>query len=152
MNRVLVCAVLAGVVVFSSCNSKDFLYHENTLIDGEVWTTENQLPFRFSIEDTVTAYIVGLNIRYTLNFPNQNLYVFMHTTFPDGMQTCDTVSINLFEKDGTPYGKGKRIKELDAPIAKLRFPMSGQYNIRLEQGMRTNALEGIASVGLYVEK
>jgi gliding motility-associated lipoprotein GldH len=136
----------------SSCGGKDFLYHENIPIESEVWTTENQLPFRFSIPDTATAYIVGLNIRYTLNFPKQNLYVFMHTTFPDGMQTCDTVSINLFLKDGTPFGKGKRIKELDIPIAKLFFPETGQYSIRLEQGMRSNALEGIASVGMYVVK
>jgi len=150
MNKLFIGII--SILLFCSCKGKNFLYHENTAIDSEVWTTENQLPFRFSIADTTTAYIVGLNIRYTLNFPMQNLYLFLHTTFPDGMQTCDTVSINLFEKDGTPFGKGKRIKELDAPIAKLRFPMSGQYNIRLEQGMRTNALEGVVSMGLYIEK
>jgi gliding motility-associated lipoprotein GldH len=68
------------------------------------------------------------------------------------MQTCDTVSINLFAIDGTPYGKGKRIKELDVPVAKLRFPMNGQYHIQMEQGMRTDNLEGIASMGLYIMK
>jgi len=140
------------VLLFCSCNGKDFLYHENIAIDKEVWETENLLPFQFSIADTNTVYGVGLTVRYTLNFPKQNIYIFLYTTFPDRTQTCDTISINLFTKDGTPYGKGKRIKELDVPIAKLRFPMSGQYNVHLEQGMRTNALEGIASMGFYIMK
>ena len=135
-----------------ACTGKNFLYHENIPINEEVWTVENQLPFQFSIADTVTAYTVGLNLRYTLNFPKQNLYVFMHTTFPDETQTCDTVSIDLFTIDGTPFGKGKRIKELDVPIARIRFPMSGQYSIHLEHGMRDHSLEGIASMGLYIMK
>jgi len=143
---------LVTALLFCACHGKDFLYHENIAIDGEVWTTENQLPFRFSITDTTTAYEIGMNVRYTLNFPKQNLYVFLRTTFPDGTPACDTASINLFAIDGTPYGKGKRIKELDVPIAKIRFPMSGQYNIRMEQGMRTDVLEGVASMGLYIMK
>lgn len=153
MNRtkILIFCIIS-VLLLSACNGKDFFYHENSAIAGEVWTTDNQLPFRFSIADTTTAHVVGLTVRYTLHFPKQNLYVFVHTTFPDGTLACDTVSINLFAMDGTPYGKGKRIKELDVPMAKIRFPQSGQYSIRLEQGMRTDALEGMVSMGFYVMK
>ena len=140
------------VGLFCSCSEKNFLYHENISIDGEVWTVKNQLPFQFSVTDTTTPYTVGLTVRYTLDYPKQNLYVFMHTTFPNGTQTCDTVSINLFSIDGMPFGKGKRIKELDVSIARIRFPMNGQYNIRLEHGMREYSLEGIASMGLYIMK
>ena len=143
---------MASALLFCACHGKDFLYHENMAVEGEVWTAENQLPFRFSIADTAAVYEIGLNVRYTLDFPNQNLYVFLRTAFPNGTLACDTVSITLFAMDGTPYGKGKRIKELDVPIAKIRFPMSGQYCIHLEQGMRTEALEGIASMGLYIMK
>ena len=142
----------ALVLLFCACGGKDFLYHENVPIADEVWTTENQLPFQFSISDTNTAYQVGLNVRYTPNFPTQNLYVFLRTVFPDGKMSCDTISINLFAMGGTPYGKGKRIKELDVPVAKIRFPQSGQYQIRLEQGMRTDALDGMASMGFYIMK
>ena len=149
-EKILIVIVLG--ILFCSCGGKDFLYHENISVKEEVWTTENQLPFSFAITDTNTAYRVGLNIRYTLNFPKQNLYVFMRTTFPNGTQTCDTVSIDLFTLEGVPYGKGKRIKELDVPIAKIRFPMSGQYTVRLEQGMRTDDLEGVASMGFYIMK
>ena len=150
MKKLLLLGVVA--LMLWGCGGKDFLYHENIAVADEVWTTDNMLQFPFSVADTNMVYTVGLNIRYTLNFPKQNLYVFVHTAFPNGTQTCDTVSIDLFAKDGTPYGKGKRIKELDIPVAKLRFPMSGQYKVYLEQGMRTNALEGIASMGFYVMK
>jgi gliding motility-associated lipoprotein GldH len=139
------------VLSLSSCGGKDFLYHENVLIEKEVWSADNRLPFLFTVTDTASVYWVGLNVRYTLNFPMQNLYVFLHTAFPDGMHTCDTISIDLFSKEGTPFGQGKRIKELDVPIAKIRFPQSGQYNIYLEQGMRTRNLEGMVSMGLYIK-
>ena len=149
-RKLLFCG--AVVLLFCGCGGKDFLYHENISVANEVWTTDNLLPFQFSVTDTNTAYRVGLTVRYTLDFPKQNLYVFVHITFPDGTQTCDTVSIDLFAKDGTPYGKGRRIKELDVPVAKLRFPKSGQYKVYLEQGMRTGALEGVASMGFYIMK
>ncbi|MCL2131901.1 MAG: gliding motility lipoprotein GldH [Lentimicrobiaceae bacterium] len=152
MRKVIFFWGVAAVMLLYSCGGRDFVYHENISIEGEVWTAEHQIPFQFSIADTLSVYTVGLNIRYTLSFPKQNLYVFMHTTFPNGTQTTDTVSINLFTMDGTPFGRGKRIKELDVPIAKIRFPMSGQYSIRLEHGMRDYALDGTASMGLYVRK
>jgi len=147
------CFVAVGLLLlFCACGGKDFLYHENVAIANEVWETENRIPFQFSVADTNTAYRVGLTVRYTLNFPKQNMYVFIYTNFPNGRQSCDTVSVNLFAMDGTPYGKGKRIKELNVPVAKLRFPMSGQYTIHIEQGMRTDALEGVVSMGLYIMK
>jgi len=139
-------------MLFCSCTDKDFVYQENTVLEGEVWATGQQLPFRFSITDTSISYEIGFDIRYTLNYPNQNMYVFMHTTFPNGMRTCDTVPIDLFSAEGVPMGKGKRIKELTVPIARILLPMRGQYSVRLEQAMRTEKLEGVTSVGLYVKK
>ena len=147
----LFCCVAAGLLL-SSCGGKEFVYHENIPVKGEIWRMENPLSFQFPITDTATVYLVGLNVRYTLNYPMQNLYVFLHTTFPNNMQTSDTISVNLFSKDGTPFGSGNRIKELDVPIAKIRFPQRGQYHIQMEQGMRKNELEGVVSMGFYVLK
>ena len=145
-------SIIALVLLFAACGGEEFVYQESIVLDGELWESRQQLPFRFSIADTTAAYEIGFDIRYTHNYPNQNLYVFMHTTFPNGMRTCDTVPIDLFHPDGTPKGKGKRIKELNEPIARILLPMQGQYSIRLEQAMRTEKLEGVSSIGLYVRK
>jgi len=123
---------------------------ENVSIKDGNWTVKNQIPFRFTVTDTVGIYKVGFNIRHTNAYPQQNIYVFLHTVFPNGILTHDTISIDLFDAEGIPFGKGKRVIELQNYFSRVRFPMQGEYTMTLEQAMRRDTLPEIISVGLYI--
>ncbi|MDR1793570.1 MAG: gliding motility lipoprotein GldH [Bacteroidales bacterium] len=150
-------AIVAFVcmVFFMACNQPNYFYFENQDIENEVWTVNNQLPFHFTVEDTIKPYYVGFCVRYTQQYPAQNMYVFLHTTLPNGMIMHDTILTDLFYLDGSAIGKGQRIKELYNTFSPLTFPLKGKYTMRLEQAVRIDttaidSLKGIVSIGLYI--
>ena len=144
----IICANI--LLTICSCDNSHYLFRENVSIKNETWTVENQIPFQFTVTDTVGMYKVGFNIRYTNAYPQQNIYVFLHTIFPNGLRTHDTISIDLFDIEGVPLGSGKRVIELQNYFSCVRFPMAGQYTMTLEQAMRRDTLPGIISMGLYI--
>ena len=134
----------------SSCDRTEYLLNESKVIENEKWIVDNLVPFYFTVTDTQKIYEIGFNIRYTNDYPKQNMYVFLHTVFPDGMRANDTISMNLFSPMGEPFGKGKRVKELQQGFSYIRFPMKGDYTMTLEQAMRVDTLNGVVSTGLYI--
>ncbi|MDR1459113.1 MAG: gliding motility lipoprotein GldH [Bacteroidales bacterium] len=133
-----------------SCDDSQYLFRENTSIENETWFVNNQIPFRFTVTDTQEIYKIGFNIRYTNDYPMQNIYVFLHTVFPNGMRTHDTIDIDLFSLEGKPLGKGKKTIELQKYFSRVQFPVAGQYTMSLEQAMRIDSLPGMVSMGLYI--
>jgi gliding motility-associated lipoprotein GldH len=143
--------VCLGVVLFLySCDDTHYILRKNVYTENETWAVKDRIPFYFTVKDTVKIYKVGFNIRYTNDYQQQNMYVFIHTVFPNGTHTCDTVSIDLFDLEGKPLGKGKRAIELQRYFSLIRFPMSGDYTIIIEQAMRKDTLQGVISMGLSI--
>ncbi len=140
------------LILLSACSSPDKIYEEHFPLKGEVWEVEKMLPFEFTIDDTVSPYRFGLNFRYTENYPYQDIYLFLQTTFPDGKLSYDTLHCDLFSPEGEALGKGHRIKELETNYSLLKFPMKGKYVMRYIQAMRTDTLEGVESFGISLSK
>ena len=138
------------LLLICSCDNEHYLFRENVSTKNGTWAVEDKIPFRFTVTDTAEIYKVGFNIRYTHAYPQQNMYVFLHTIFPNGMRAHDTISIDLFDMEGIPLGSGKRVLELQNYFSRVRFPMSGEYIMTLEQAMRQDTLSGIVSMGLYI--
>ncbi len=150
MKKVIFSLCISFILIICSCDNSQYLFRENISIKNEIWTVEDQLPFHFTISDTQKLYNIGFNIRYTDTYPKQNIYVFLHTVFPNGMRAHDTISVDLFSPEGKPFGNGKRVIELQKYFSQVRFPMTGQYTMTLEQAMRVDSLPGMISMGLYI--
>jgi gliding motility-associated lipoprotein GldH len=138
------------VPALSSCDRANYLINKSEAVENEEWIVDNWVPFYFSVSDTQKIYEIGFNMRYTEHYPKQNMYIFLHTVFPDRTSTHDTLSVDLFSPAGEPYGKGRRVKELHQGISYVKFPMPGDYTMFLEQAMRMDTLPGVVSVGLYL--
>lgn len=149
-NRIIYSLYFLFFISLISCDRTEYLIHENKIIENEMWTVDNQLPFYFSVSDTNKIYEIGFDIRYTNDYPKQNMYVFLHTTFPNGTRAHDTISVDLFSPMGEPFGKGKRVKELQQSFSYVKFYMEGDYTMTIEQAMRMDTLLGVVSFGLYI--
>ncbi len=144
-------ALIGIIVCCTACHQKvDYLVQLNENIPDMQWLYNQPASFSFSIADTSHPYTLGFCIRYNNNYPDANIYLFVHTCFPNGNQSCDTVSIDLFQPDGTPTGIGKHVQELNVNISKINFPQAGNYRMEIEQATRHDTIEGIASMGIYL--
>ena len=137
----------------ASC-SNDTLYNESVVIPEARWDNDMIPFFDVNVNDTLTDYAFYLNIRHLENYRYSNLYIFMHTTFPNGNVTHDTIECILAMPDGRWMGKGSGTMRSANVLLNpaLRFPLSGEYHFEIEQAMREKELRGITDIGLCFEK
>jgi gliding motility-associated lipoprotein GldH len=145
--------ILLIVTVLSSCVNKNVIFDESVVISNAAWNNQDFPYFDVNVEDTTSAYNFYLNIRHLENYRYSNFYMFLHTTFPDGNQTHDTIELVLSYPDGRWIGKGSGSMRDNNILLNnnLHFPAKGNYRFEIEQAMRESVLEGITDVGLRFE-
>lgn len=151
MKKLLI--AIAVAILLASCGNNK-LYDESVVIPDAKWDMENMPYFDVAVDDTLTDYAFYLNIRHLENYRYSNLFVFLHTEFPNGNVTHDTIECTFALPDGRWMGKGsgtiRSAKILLNPA--LRFPLKGNYHFEIEQAMREEVLKGITDIGISVEK
>jgi gliding motility-associated lipoprotein GldH len=145
-----------GFILFlfiSGCGPKALYDHTKSIPDG-VWKKKDLITFKVEVSDTVHIHKFYLNLRQSTDYRFSNLFLFIHTTFPDGTQGRDTVECTLADKSGKWLGKGiTNFRDNQVLLRRgLRFPQTGQYIFELEQAMREPELEGIEDIGLRIIK
>lgn len=151
MKKILYIAFLAILLV--SCGN-DKLFNDSVVIPEAKWDNRMLPFFDLTVNDTLSDYAFYLNIRHLENYRYSNLYVFLHTEFPNGNITHDTIECTFARPDGSWMSKGsgtiRSAKILLNPA--LRFPLTGSYHFEIEQAMRDDVLKGITDIGLSFEK
>lgn len=129
---------------------------KNVDISNRRWGI-NEIPsFDFEITDTERRYNFYYNVRNTLEYPYQNLYVtyFLEDTVGNVIST-DLHNMDLFDKKtGMPKGSsglGDIYEHQFLAIPNYRFDTAGVYRFRIQQYMRQQELPEIVSIGLRVE-
>ena len=155
MTKILKYAfVLLIATILSSCGDKNVVFDESVVINNSSWNNQELTYFDVNIEDTISTYAFYLNIRHLENYRYSNFYMFLHTTFPNGNQTHDTIECVLAYPDGRWIGKGSGSMRSSSILLNdnLRFPLKGTYYFEIEQAMREPVLEGITDVGVRFER
>lgn len=146
-------SALLMLFYLSSCN-EHVLMDENIAVAEEGWDSHQKATFEVNITDTLGLYSFYINIRQQETYRYSNLYIFLHTTFPNGTLTQDTIECVLARDDGEWLGKssGSLITNQILLNPSLRFPIAGNYRFEIEQAMRENKLQGIEDIGIRIEK
>ena len=146
-------ASLLLVFVLSSCGN-EVLIDRNVEFESKQWNAGDFFVTDFVAQDTINNYNFFVTLRNTDEYPYQNLFVFLKTSFPNGKTKLDTINCPLADPRGKWLGKGfsgvydNRVLY----IARKRFPLEGEYSISIEHAMRDDVLEGILDVGVRIEK
>ena len=145
-------AFLFVLLFLSACNNDSF--DKRTVIPEAEWRQEDRVAFDVDINDTISPYEFGIGLRHLENYRYSNLFVFLHTTMPNGNHTHDTIECTLATPEGRWIGKSSgSMRDLTVPLNEnLLFPLSGTYHFEIEQAMREPVLKGISDIGLYIEK
>lgn len=136
-----------------SCSNNNVIYDESVVIPNASWNNQDLPYFDVNIEDTTSSYNFYFNIRHLENYKYSNFYMFLHTTFPNGNQTHDTIELILAYPDGRWIGKGSGSMRSNQILLNnnLHFPLKGYYHFEIEQAMREPVLNGITDVGVKFE-
>ena len=140
--------------LFTSCNKKN-VYQSFFDIPKNTWNTDSIINFELTNLDTASNYKVLLNIRHSVEYKYQNIFLFSKTDY-----NKDTLEIYLCDNTGKWYGKGwGDIKEVTVDISNINNKkIINSSNISFEQAMRygdkvsINNLQHIYSLGVIIKK
>ncbi len=141
-----------GILFFlTSCDHK-VVYQQTLPFENENWEYDRLLKFDFSIADTVQTYDIVLTLDHSGQYRYQNVYTNIRTTFPNGENVDQVVSLQLSDGKGRWLGNCRGNScTIELNLQKgIKFPLIGQYSIGLEQHSRDSTLEGILSVALSI--
>lgn len=144
---------LVAVPMLLSCDSSS-VFDSSIRIPNDTWSAEDVARFDVPIDDTLSYHNLYINLRNTTSYPNQNIYFFITTYAPNGAMLRDTLEGFLADDKGAWLGKGfGRLRDNRLPYRQgVRFSGRGVYRFEVQQAMRTQKLEGIANVGIRVER
>lgn len=141
------------MVALAGCD-RDRVYSESHRLPEQGWCYGDTIAFGFSITDTSARYNMYLDLDHTTAYPFQNLYVRIHSVFPDGKVLTEQHSLELQEKTGEWLG-GCTGTECAARIVlreQMYFDRPGEYRLSFEQYTRTDCLAGIEKLSLVLDR
>jgi|APTNR8051073442_1049403.scaffolds.fasta_scaffold00482_14 gliding motility-associated lipoprotein GldH len=150
--RILPAALLLALL--TACGP-GYTYKKTYELDPEQgWTYADTLAYDFEVPDSQRIYNLYLRLNHSTAFPYQNLYVRLHTTFPNGQRISEQVSLELGDKAGQWLGDcNSRRCELLIPIQQgAYFNQTGAYRLVVEQYMRADSLPGLEAVSFLLEQ
>ncbi|MBN3034327.1 MAG: gliding motility lipoprotein GldH [Bacteroidales bacterium] len=145
--------ILFACLLLPACHSGR-MYEEYQHISGEIWYPDQPVSFTTEIRDTLFPHMFYINIRNTTSYRYSNLFLFIGIRYPDGKRSRDTVECILASPDGRWLGSGMgNVRNLQVLLKRdVIFPSAGTYTFTLQQAMRDTALQGIADIGIRIER
>jgi len=145
--------LMISMACFSACDpGRAFDRYQK--IEASSWHKDFPVTFHVPATDTIQNHHLLIQIRHETSYEYSNLWLFIEITQPGGKVMRDTFEIAMAEPSGRWLGTGLgNLKTRQANYKKnFRFPVSGEYTVSLQHGMREETLQGIHDVGIRIEK
>jgi gliding motility-associated lipoprotein GldH len=109
--------------------------------------------FEIEIEDLDKEYTYTLLLRTTTDYKYNNLWVFMKTVTPEGVESRVPYEFRITNDDGSWIGtKTGTIVETPMTFPKRTMPQKGRYLFTIEQGITQNPIDEVLDLTLTVEE
>ncbi|MDO5666013.1 MAG: gliding motility lipoprotein GldH [Bacteroidia bacterium] len=138
----------------SSCNEGEVYYRFHPIKNNN-WS--KQTAFDFLLDslsvDPNKRYDISLEVINNNRYPYQNIWLFVQQNIADSTFVVDTIEVKLTDIHGKWLGKGGAgLYQLSIPYkTSIALDSTRNYLIRIRQGMKDDALEGIEKVGVLVK-
>lgn len=140
-------------IAITSCDNKR-IFDDYQKIPDMVWNKDSVFTFNFNVTSSMINHNLYLNVRNKINYSYSNLWLFVEVVEPNGKATKDTFEITLAEPSGKWLGEGFGGIKTSQVIFRRNvvFNETGKYEVKIQQGMRDENLEGISDIGFRLEK
>jgi gliding motility-associated lipoprotein GldH len=143
-------ALVLVVAGLGSCDTKPY-YDKTYAFKSKTWDQRNMAIFNVPIKDANQEYDFILTIRTTTDYKFNNLWVFLNTTTPKGVQAREPFQIRIANDDGTWIGsKTGTIVENQLLFKRRKFPDKGTFKFVVEHGITDEKVNEILDIGLRV--
>ena len=144
--------ILIILVSLFAC-TKNGSFNEYKTIPKAVWNRDSLVVFQVPVTDTVQRHNLFLGVRNDINYKYSNLWLFVEIIQPgDTTAVKDTFEFTLADPTGKWLGSGFGGVKTNEVLfrSNVYFPVAGQYNVKVQHGMRGKLIEAITDIGFRV--
>ena len=146
--------VLFSACLLTACN-ENTVYHSYQSLPDEGWGKSDTLSFQIPITDSIpTTLRLFAEVRNRIEYPYHDLHLFISQNLQDStVWRTDTIAFSLADSTGrwTGHGWGS-IYQSETSIKSVLPLRSGNYTIKVINGMKDEKLQGLSDVGIRIEK
>ncbi|HMR56378.1 MAG TPA: gliding motility lipoprotein GldH [Cyclobacteriaceae bacterium] len=143
-----------ATVLLTACDSSR-VFENYVEFKERAWSVQEPVSFEFEITDTQQPYNLYYEVRNSLDYPWQRIFVQYQLADSTGaVLVHKLVSNYLFEKDGEPLGRsglGDVYDHRFVVLPEYTFAQRGKYKFTLQQENRQDTVAGVLAIGLRVE-
>lgn len=146
--------VLFSACLLTACN-ENTVYHSYQSLPDEGWGKSDTLSFQIPITDSIpTTLRLFAEVRNRIEYPYHDLYLFISQNLQDStVWRTDTIAFSLADSTGRWTGHGWGSIYQSETFIKSVLPLrSGNYTIKVINGMKDEKLQGLSDVGIRIEK
>lgn len=143
--------LLLPLISLTACGP-EIVYEREVDFAETGWAYADTVRFDFELADTSRAYDLLLTVEHGTDFPYENFYVRIHTTFPSGKRNTEQVSLQTTGDFGAFLGECSG-GDCSLPVLILenaRFAATGDYALTVEQYSRDEPLSAVFGLGLRI--
>ena len=146
--------VLFSACLLTACN-ENTVYHSYQSLPDEGWEKSDPLSFQIPITDSIpTTLRLFAEVRNRIEYPYHDLHLFISQNLQDStVWRTDTIVFSLADSTGRWTGHGWGSIYQSETFIKSVLPLrSGNYTIKVINGMKDEKLQGLSDVGIRIEK
>jgi gliding motility-associated lipoprotein GldH len=148
MNK-FICSIVLGIFLYS-CGETPH-YDKTYSFDNKTWEQRVKPKFSVDIKDTTKVYDFIITLRTTTSYSFNNLWVFLNTKTPSGIEGREPFQIRIANPDGSWIGrKSGTVVENQLIFRARKFPEKGKFNFEIEQGITDESVDEVLDIGLRV--
>lgn len=143
--------LLCLLFLFTACGP-EVVFEKEVGFPEAGWSYADSTSFNYSLDNVEQAYDLILDVAHGVDFPYQNFYVNLHSTFPNGKRQSEQLSLQLAGDFGIWLGdcSGDRCTLSIPFLQNIRYTLPGEYTLTVEQNSRDEPLAEIHGIGLRV--
>ena len=143
-------STLIAAFFLLSC-SKEIVYNDFRPVPDKIWDKQSDFVFEFELKDATIPYDITLQLRNSVFYPYQNLWVLFDQLHLSEIVLNDTIEYRLADDFGRWTGNGITLFQNQFPVkTNYHFPDTGKYTISIRHGMQDDGLKGIENIGLQI--
>lgn len=146
--------ILFSACLLTACNDNT-VYHSYQSLPDEGWEKSDTLSFQIYITDSIpTTLRLFAEVRNRIEYPYHDLHLFISQNLQDStVWRTDTIAFSLADSEGKWTGHGWGSIYQSETFFKSLLPLhSGNYTIKVINGMKDEKLQGLSDIGIRIEK
>lgn len=137
-------------MILISCGESP-MFQKSYSFENREWKVDVKPTFEVEISDTSKPYTFKLTFRTTTSYPYSNLWIFLKTITPSGVEVREPYEIKLAAPDGAWVGeRSGSLVNTSLLFSNRNLPEVGTYTFEVEQGITASEVVEISDVTFEV--